>query len=108
MDRAYVDYRQFSRWTKAGIFFVTRLKENANYWDFEDWPVPKNSNVLKDQLIRLNPDHRWGSLPGRLTFGDSLGRAKPMRSPPAHQPDALWRQHHSRHLPRKVANRIVL
>ena len=34
---------------------MTRLKENANYWDFEDWPVPKNSNVLKDQLIRLNP-----------------------------------------------------
>jgi len=55
MDRAYVDYGQFARWTKAGIFFVTRLKENANYWDFEDWPVPKNSNVLKDQLIRLNP-----------------------------------------------------
>ena len=55
MDRAYVDYRQFARWTKAGIFFVTRLKENANYWDFEDRPVPKNSNVLKDQLIRLNP-----------------------------------------------------
>ena len=55
MDRAYVDYRQFARWTKAGIFFVTRLKENANYWDFEDWPLPKNSNVLKDQLIRLNP-----------------------------------------------------
>jgi hypothetical protein len=55
MDRGYIDYRQFARWTKAGIFFVTRLKENANYWDFEDWPVPKNSNVLKDQLIRLNP-----------------------------------------------------
>jgi hypothetical protein len=55
MDRAYVDYRQFARWTKAGIFFVTRLKENANYWDFEDWPVSKNSNVLKDQMIRLNP-----------------------------------------------------
>jgi DDE family transposase/uncharacterized protein DUF4372 len=55
MDRAYVDYRQFAHWTKAGIFFVTRLKENANYWDFEDWPVSKNSNVLKDQMIRLNP-----------------------------------------------------
>ena len=55
MDRGYIDYRQFARWTKAGIFFVTRLKENANYWDFEDWPVAKNSNVLKDQLIRLNP-----------------------------------------------------
>ena len=55
MDRGYIDYRQFARWTKAGIFFVTRLKENANYWDFEDWPVAKNSNVRKDQLIRLNP-----------------------------------------------------
>jgi hypothetical protein len=55
MDRAYVDYRQFARWTKAGIFFVIRLKEHANYWDCEDWPIPKNSNVLKDQLIRLNP-----------------------------------------------------
>jgi len=55
MDRAYIDYRQFARWTKAGIFFVTRLKANANYWDFEDRPVPKNSNVRKDQIIRLNP-----------------------------------------------------
>src|SRR5260370_39421396 len=55
MDRGYIDYKLFARWTKAGIFFVTRLKENANYWHFEDWSVPKNSNVLQDQLIRLNP-----------------------------------------------------
>ena len=56
MDRGYVDYKLFARWTKAGIFFVTRLKENANYWDFEERPLPKSSsNVLKDQLIRLNP-----------------------------------------------------
>jgi Domain of unknown function (DUF4372)/Transposase DDE domain len=55
MDRGYIDYRQFARWTKAGVFFLTRLKENANYWDFEDRPVAKNSHVLKDQLIRLNP-----------------------------------------------------
>jgi len=55
MDRGYIDYKLFARWTKAGIFFVTRLKENANYWHFEDRPVPKSSNVLKDQLIRLNP-----------------------------------------------------
>ena len=55
MDRAYIDYRQFARWTKAGIYFVTRLKKNANYWDFEDRPVPKKSNIRKDQIIRLNP-----------------------------------------------------
>ena len=56
MDRGYVDYKLFARWTKAGIFFVTRLKDNANYWDFEDRPLPKSGgNVLKDQVIRLNP-----------------------------------------------------
>src|SRR5258705_11493821 len=55
MDRGYIDYNLFARWTQAGIFFVTRLKENANYWDFEDRPLPKGGNVLKDQLIRLNP-----------------------------------------------------
>ena len=36
MDRGYIDYKLFARWTKAGIFFVTRLKDNANYWHFED------------------------------------------------------------------------
>ena len=55
MDRGYIDYKLFARWTKAGIFFVTRLKNNANYWDFEDRPLPRSGNVLKDQLIRLNP-----------------------------------------------------
>jgi IS4 transposase len=55
MDRGYIDYKLFARWTKAGIFFVTRLKDNANYWSFEDWPIQEGGNVLKDQLIRLNP-----------------------------------------------------
>jgi IS4 transposase len=54
MDRGYIDYKLFSCWTKAGIFFVPDLiKDNADY--FEDRPLPKSSNVLKDQLIRLNP-----------------------------------------------------
>ena len=47
MDRGYIDYKLFARWTKAGIFFVTRLKGNANYWDFQDRPLPKGGNVLK-------------------------------------------------------------
>ncbi len=55
MDRGYIDYKLFARWTKAGIFFVTRLKNDANYWDLEDRPLPRSGNVLKDQLIRLNP-----------------------------------------------------
>jgi hypothetical protein len=55
MDRGYIDYRLFNRWTTEGVYFVTRLKENANFWDFEDRPLCKGSNVLKDQIIRLNP-----------------------------------------------------
>ena len=31
MDRGYIDYKLFSRWTKTGIYFVTRLKEKADY-----------------------------------------------------------------------------
>jgi hypothetical protein len=54
MDRSYIDYKLFSRWTK-GIHFVTRLKENADFMVLEDRPVPKGSNVTKDQLICLNP-----------------------------------------------------
>jgi hypothetical protein len=55
MDRGYIDYKLFSRWTKQGIRFVTRLKEKADYVAWEDRPVPRGSNVRKDQLIRLNP-----------------------------------------------------
>ena len=29
MDRGYTDYALFGRWTLAGVFFVTRLKDNA-------------------------------------------------------------------------------
>jgi IS4 transposase len=55
MDRGYIDYRLFSRWTKEGIRFVTRLKPRADYVAWEDRPVPGGSNVRKDQLIGLNP-----------------------------------------------------
>ena len=27
MDRGYIDYKLFARWTKTGIFFVTRLEK---------------------------------------------------------------------------------
>ena len=53
MDRGYNDYRLFSDWTINGIFFVTRLKENADYNVVEDQKVPKNRNILADQLIQF-------------------------------------------------------
>jgi hypothetical protein len=53
IDRGYVDYEQFARWTEAGIFFVTREKDNAAYRVIEKREVPGNRNIIKDQLIEL-------------------------------------------------------
>lgn len=54
MDRGYNDYRLFSYWTGSGIYFVTRLKENADYVVVKEQAIPKNRNILSDQLIRFN------------------------------------------------------
>ena len=55
MDRAYNDYDLFGQWTRDGIFFVTRLKDNALYTDIADLDVPesKRSHILDDQVITL-------------------------------------------------------
>jgi hypothetical protein len=54
MDRGYNDYRLFCYWTDSGIYFVTRLKENADYVIVKEQTVPQNRNILSDQLIRFN------------------------------------------------------
>lgn len=54
MDRAYNDYTMFSRWTDAGVYFVTRLKSNAVYEVVEERQVPQERNILQDRVIRLS------------------------------------------------------
>jgi IS4 transposase len=53
VDRGYIDYALFARWSMAGVFFVTRLKENAAFEVVEDCEIPQNRNIRADQLIRL-------------------------------------------------------
>lgn len=53
MDRGYIDYHLFTRWTRQGVYFVTRLKKNADIQIVEEYEVPKGGNVLKDQKVRL-------------------------------------------------------
>ena len=53
-DRGYNDYRLFAQWTEAQVFFVTRMKDNAQYQVVEKRSVPQNRNILKDQVIRLS------------------------------------------------------
>ena len=58
-DRGYNDYRLFAQWTDAGVYFVTRMKNNALFEVVEErkWPKashpPQNRGILKDQIIRL-------------------------------------------------------
>ena len=51
IDRGYIDYGWFARLTWEGVYFVTRLKENAAYQVKAALQVPQNRNVLSDQLI---------------------------------------------------------
>jgi hypothetical protein len=65
VDRGYCDFDLFAQWNSSGVFFVTRLRENAAYEVIESYTVPQHSNVLQDQDIRLSgyqtrlkyPDH---------------------------------------------------
>lgn len=53
MDRGYNDYTLFGRWTERSVYFVTRLKENAIHRVVRNLEVPRNRNILSDQIIRL-------------------------------------------------------
>ena len=54
-DRGYVDYKQYAKWTKDSIFFVTRLKDNAVYEQLEEIEIPDNcaDNYIKDEKIQI-------------------------------------------------------
>jgi hypothetical protein len=52
-DRAYTDYALFAKWTDQGVFFVTRLKDNADYKVVRRLTPPQNRNIRKDQIIRF-------------------------------------------------------
>jgi hypothetical protein len=53
VDRGYCDFNLFAHWNRSGVFFVTRLRDNAAYEVIQDYSVPLHSNVLKDQDIRF-------------------------------------------------------
>jgi len=56
MDRGYVDFRLFARWTEAGVFFVTRPLHHMVFEVVESRPVPQNSTIGSDQTIRFTSE----------------------------------------------------
>lgn len=63
VDRGYWDFELFGRWTKGGVFFVTRLKEGAVYEVVETRPVPQGRSILSDETIRLAGDRAARACP---------------------------------------------
>jgi hypothetical protein len=53
MDRAYIDYELWAKWTTQGMFFVTRLRHDLKIDIVDERPVPQKRNVLQDDLINL-------------------------------------------------------
>jgi hypothetical protein len=66
MDRGYTDYALFGRWTLAGVFFVTRLKDNAVFTVETEFEVPQNRNIRADQIIQLTAAQAQRDCPGPL------------------------------------------
>ena len=54
MDRGYLDYTLYQRWSQAGVYFVTRAHSNMVYQVLEVREVPRRSNVLRDETIQLS------------------------------------------------------
>lgn len=66
MDRGYNDYSLFGAWCARGVFFVTRLKDNADYQVVERWPAKPEQNILADDIIRFTKAQSWEKCPYRL------------------------------------------
>lgn len=66
MDRGYTDYALFGRWTLAGVFFVTRMKDNAVFTVEAEFEVPENRNIRADQIIQLTGVQAQADCPGPL------------------------------------------
>lgn len=55
MDKGYTDYLRYNQWTEQGVFYITRMRENARYESYTDFEVnsSKDTAVLKDEAIYL-------------------------------------------------------
>ena len=66
MDRAYNDYRQVARWTDAGVYFVTRMKDNAVYAVVDEREVPVHRHIRSDAIILLTGAQALSTCPHLL------------------------------------------
>lgn len=66
LDKGYVDFSRLNVIHQSKAFFVTRLKQNANYRRLYSAKVDKASGVLCDQTIKLNNHYAAKDYPEKL------------------------------------------
>jgi IS4 transposase len=52
-DRGYMDFTLFNEWIDKGIYFLTRMKNNADYEVVEKRTVRPETSIRKDEIIRM-------------------------------------------------------
>lgn len=61
-DKGYVNYRIYEQWTQQGIFFVSRLNENASYSTLShttnDITEYAAGGIIKDETILFENSHK--------------------------------------------------
>lgn len=66
MDRGYLDYTLYERWTAAGVYFVTRAHSNMVYEVVEQREVIPSGSVRRDEKIRLSSAYAQKRCPSVL------------------------------------------
>jgi hypothetical protein len=66
IDRGYCSYDLYHRWHQAGLFFVTRAKDNMAYRVVESRTVPTRGAVRTDEIIELTSTLGQTQCPIRL------------------------------------------
>ncbi len=65
-DRGYNDYGLFGHWTVQGIYFVTRMKDNALYEVIQQNFINPANDILKDEIIELRGPGAFEKCPYKL------------------------------------------
>lgn len=71
-DKGYVDYKQYQTWTEDGIYFVTRIKDNAVWKSDKEFDVPDTTDegIIKDEKIQMKDKDNQTFYLRRVAFWD--------------------------------------
>lgn len=83
-DKGYVNYQVYQQWDSQGVYFVTRLNENASYKVMESYPVDcmdivSGQGTIRDELIELKLSSSKSTVKFRLVTYKDPGSGKILR-----------------------------